>query len=415
MAVYVYKAKKGPEEVIHGEIEAVSTEEAVEKITGSGLVPINIFEKKSPGETIGSSGPDPDTPEPGTRLLFCNIRSSDVDTFTRQLSSLIRAGVPVLKAVDLISRQTENKALSKAVAEIGKKIRTGKMLSDAMKEYPRIFDNLYLSMIRAGEKSGTLDSVLEKLAEYGEKQNETRHKVRTAMAYPIFMMVAGICTVFLILTYFLPRLTGLFITMDRALPLPTRILMGISGFFSDNAWFILAAVVCLALFLVRVSPGSRKKVFYDALKLRVPLLRDITRKSEIARFTGTLGLLFGHGIPVYEALTFASDTMTNEVLKKKLSRVSGAIVGEGTTLSAGLERAGVLPAFALNMIAVGEESGDLEGPLTEVASTYEKEVDRAIKVWSSLLEPMLILIIGGVVAFIVFAMLLPIFDIAPAP
>lgn len=415
MPIYIYSAKKGPKETVQGEVEAVSQEGAVTKLEGMGLIPVNVIAK--PG-----TGPTPEQPitEIGLPYIpssssvffgFGHAKTHDIDTFTRQLASLIKAGVPVVRALGLISQQTENRELKHVVSDLEKEVKDGKMLSQAMGKYRKLFDRLYFSMINSGEKGGVLDETLVRLADYREKENELRRKVQAALAYPALITIVGIGTVFTILTFFLPKLTGLFGSMKQTIPLPTKILIGLSSFFSANWHWILIALALAVAVCGRVKPGSKKKLIFDVIKLRTPYIKKFVMYAEIAKFTKTLGLLLGSGIPIHESMDLARGTLDNDALRDTLGAISQAIIRQGASLSGSLRKIDVFPPFVTNMIAVGEEGGRLEESLLEISSNYEKEVEQAIKITTGLLEPFLILAIGIVVGFIVFAMLLPIFNI----
>ena len=405
MPTYIYKAKKGPGEVVKGEIEADSEDHAVGKLERMELVPVTVVEKGG----IEKEGPIPESRTPDIRSV--GIRTRDMDIFTRQLASLVRASVPILRALSLISQQTENRALKNVVNDLKEQVKDGKALSEALQRYPRLFNNLYLSMVKSGEKGGVLDEVLYKLAEHREKEEELRRKILAAMAYPLLVIVVGLATIFAVLTFFLPKLTGLFESMRQTLPMPTKILIGISEFMSGNwHWFLIALVFVIAIFS-RVKTGSKKKFLFDMVKLHLPFMRKFVKNAEIARFARTLALLLKSGLTVYESLHLATDTLDNDVLRERLRQAGREIVNQGSALSNSLKKINIFPDFAINMIAVGEEGGRLEGSLSEIANVYEKEVEQAIKIMTSLLEPLLILAVGVVVGFIVFAMLLPIFSI----
>ncbi|MBL7155670.1 MAG: type II secretion system F family protein [Candidatus Omnitrophica bacterium] len=421
MQIYIYKAKKGPRAVVQGEVEADSEKQAVEKVDAMGLVAVSVTKKTDQGVP----GKKADMPKKHERhsilssatlgVRFPRIKTGDIDTFTRQLASLVKASVPMLQSLSLISQQSESRALSNLVKDLEKQVKEGSMLSEAMGKYPSTFDNLYLNMVKSGEKSGALDEVLTKLAEYREKQEETRKKIQAAMAYPLLMIIVGIGTVFVMLTYFLPKLTVLFENMGQALPLPTKILMGISYFMSHNWLWVILALVFLAALLGRIKPGSKKKLIMDIIKLRIPIVRKLERNSEIAKFSRTLAMLLKNGVPISDGLVLATDALSNEALKEPLLRAGNNIISQGASLSNCLRAVSIFPKFAINMITVGEEGGRLEESLTEIAAMYEREVEQALKITTALLEPLLILIVGSVVGFIVFAMLLPIFNIGVMP
>ena len=238
-----------------------------------------------------------------------------------------------------------------------------------------------------------------------------RRKIQSAMAYPMVMGVVGIGTVFIMLTFFMPKFVGIFERMKRELPLPTKLLINVSNFMSEYwMWFIFAFVFVFIIF-GRMKTSGKKKFIIDLIKLHTPIVKQFTRDAEIAKFCRTLGMLLKNGLPVYESLALATRTIDNDVLRKQLETTSKDIVNQGASLSSSLRKIKIFPNFAINMIAVGEEGGKLDESLNGVAETYEKEVDQSISIMTSLIEPLLILTIGGIVGFIVFAMLLPIFDI----
>ena len=410
MPQYIYKAKKGPVEIVEGQIEADSQGQAVEELTAMGLVPVRVVEADSSAgdKTADSSSQDK------TLYLFsrrARIKSQDIDIFTRQLASLVKSGVPVLRALSLISQQKENNALSKVARALEDKVRSGSMLSAAIGQYPKVFNNLYLNMVKAGEKSGALDEVLYNLAQYREKEQEIRRKIAAALVYPLFMLVVGLATVFIMLSFFLPKFISLFENMRQTLPLSTRILIATSKFMADNwYWFLIVLFFVIAV-LGRLKQGTRKKFLFDLVKLRLPLVKRFIKDAEVAKFSRTLSLLIRNGISVCDSLDSATDILDNDELRGRLKQARQQIINQGSSLSNSLKNIDIFPVFAVDIIAVGEEGGKLESSLRDIANVYEREVEQAIKIITTLLEPALILIIGSIVGFIVFAMLLPIFNI----
>jgi type II secretory pathway component PulF len=414
MPIYSYTAKKGPAEIVRSEIEAESQDKAVVMIEAMGFFPIKVVELRPPSETPKAPArAKPETPSGSAKeqgFSSMKVPARDMDAFMWQLSSLIKSSVPLLRALSLIAQQTRNKSLKAAAGDLELKIKQGELLSAAMRKYPNLFNNLTVNMIKAGEKSGSLDEVLYKLAEYREKEQEMKRKIQSALAYPMVVVAVGIGTIFLMFTYFLPKLLKLFENMKQELPLPTKLLIATSKFMSSYWYVFVIAVIFVVAVVARNKPGSRKKFILDMLCLRVPFINKFIKTSEIARFARSLGLLLKNGIPVYESLDLAAKTLDNQALKTRLAEASSVIVNQGCTISEAFRRTGVFPEFTINMIAVGEEGGRLEESLAEIAASYEKEVDQTIKVMTSMIEPLLILIVGGFVGFIVFAMLLPILN-----
>lgn len=389
-------------DAVNGQIEADSREQAVDKISDMGLLAVSVVPLQPTADVPPASSVQ--------RVRAIKIGSLDIDVFTRQLASLIKAGVPLLRALALIGRQTGHNALTGVAGALEQHVRDGKMLSGALAAYPSVFNNLYLNMIRAGERSGTLGEVLFALADYRQKEQDVRQKIMAALAYPLLMITVGFATIFVMLTFFLPKFIVLFEDMNQTLPLATRMLIGLSTFMAANwAWFILAGLLVFMM-IDGARHGGKKKMILDMIKLRVPFVKIFVRNAEIARFSRTLGLLIRSGIPVCEGLELATEVLDNDMLKSRLRQARLDIMNQGSSLSASLSNIEVFPDFALNMIAVGEESGKLEWSLTDISDVYEREVEQALKIATTLLEPILILIIGAFVGFIVVAMLLPVFN-----
>ncbi|MCE9613174.1 MAG: type II secretion system F family protein [Lentisphaerae bacterium] len=399
MTTYAYKAKHGPETTVEGDLEADSSAAALQALDRMGYSPIWVREKVVSGKRrrrLGWEGRP--------------LRARDITVFTRQLASLTRSGVPILRALHTILDQTENRRMQKVVDRLEQTIRDGSMLSGAMSRFPALFPPLYLDMVRAGESAGVLDVTLTRLSDAREKEEDLRRKVQSAMAYPLLVLVVGALTVFVLLSFFLPKIVVLFKDFQH-LPLPTRILIGTSNFFSSYWYWIL---LLLALSMVvgrRLTTGERGRALLDAVVLRLPLVRRFVVHVEIARFARTLSLLIDAGVAIDKALELSANTLGNTLLRDEVEAVRVGTVQKGAALSEGLKRAPHFPSFVANMTAVGEEAGRLDESLLEVAVFYEKEVDQQARVATSLIEPLLILGVGAIVGFIVAAMLLPIFEL----
>jgi type II secretory pathway component PulF len=410
MTKYIYKAKKGPQDIITGEMDAESQDHVVNHLTNQGLVPVSIVERGKERVEGVRSAP---TPQPTIDIHpdSLKLKAKDINIFTRQLGSLMKAGVPILRALTLISQQTEEPKMKKLVSDLEKQIREGKMFSQSILKYPKVFNNLYVNLVKAGEKGGALGEVLDNLLEYREKEQDIQQKVQAALAYPVLTAIVGVVTVFAMLTFCMPKLLGLFEGMHRKLPISTRILIDLSRFMSTHwIWFVLGFVFVVLLF-GRVKEGSKKKAFLDFLKLHVPIFNKFVKDAEVAKFSRTLGLLIKNGVSVYSSLEMATDVLDNMALKEKLKEARLEISTQGSSLSKSLKKSNTMPSFVINMVSIGEEGGKLDKVLKEVADMYEREVEQGIKIITSLLEPIFILIVGIVVGFIVVAMLLPIFDI----
>ena len=397
MRTFIYKAKDGPGKTVHGELSAESRSAAVANLDVMGYIPVWVREK----DTASRKTHD---------FRRRRISQRDVTVFTRQLASLTKSGVPLLKALYTIGDQTENSGLRRVVEDLEGTVRDGNMLSGALSKYPALFPELYINMIRAGESAGKLDTILFRLSEAREKEEDLRRKVQAAIAYPLLVVTVGMITVFALLAFFLPRVVDLFENYQD-LPLATKMLIGLSGFFSRYAYWIILIFLLFAVIFRRLVSLETGKLFIDRIKLHMPLINRFIRESDLARFARTLSLLIDAGIPIDKALTLSANTLRNAVLKEEVEKVRQNTVQQGMPFSMGLKKTRYFPPLFSNMAAVGEEAGRLDESLDEVASFYEKEIDQQSRLATSLLEPILILVVGGIVAFIVMAMLLPIFKI----
>jgi type II secretory pathway component PulF len=399
MPVFVYRAKKGPGETVEGELTAESQPAAIARLDAAGCIPIWIHEKNA-----AELGPA-DVPD------RVRVRLRDLNLFTRQLSSLLRTGVPILRALLTIREQTENRRMQRIAAALEESVRDGRMLSEAMAHFPRVFPELYINMVRSGESAGVLDEILLRLAQAQDADQELRVKVQTALAYPLLVLAVGLLSVVLMLVFFLPRIVHIFERTQQALPLPTRLLMGASQILTEGWYWILLAIVAAAIGLRGMLRRERGRLYFERLALGLPLAGRFIRDADLARFARTLALLIQTGIPIDRAIQLSGSTMHNGVLREQIAAVGRGTVQQGASLAAGLRRQPQVPIFVANMVAVGEESGRLEDALTEVSRLYERELERGMKIMTALLEPALILVVGAIVGFIIFATLLPIFQI----
>jgi len=398
MATFIYQAKAGPQKIVEGLLEAESRQGALDKISKMGYFPVRVDESGEEKERQSS-------------LPFMRrVGIMDLSLFTRQLSDLLESGVPLMKALRVVEDQTENKKLSQIIREIRAQVKDGKSLSDGMKSYPDVFSNVYTSLIRAGEVGGILGSTLSRLSEFAEGEDELRSKVIAAMAYPALISIVGVGTVLFLVAFIVPRLAGMFADMGQSLPWMTVLLTRASGLLTRYWW---AGILLAGGGIAALSAGSRKekgRLFLDKAVLRMPLWGTVIKKVAIARFARTLGMLLTGGVPILDALKVVTGALNHAVLEEQLGNAAQS-VQHGASLSESLKGMPDFPAFICNMIAVGEEGNLLEKALFKVAVTYERQADRAVKMMTSLLEPLMILAVGSVIGFIVIAMLLPIFQI----
>ena len=398
MPKFIYKAKDGPSRTVEGEINAESKSAAVARLDTIGYSPIWIREQ------------EPEAKKAKYYFGQQRITYRDVTVFTRQLASLIKSGVPILRALSTITEQTENAGFRKIVGEIEAGIRGGKMLSESMCRYPALFPELYVNMTRSGESGGVLDTVLLRLAEARERDEEIRRKVQSATAYPLLIVSVGVITVFVLLTFFLPRVVGLFKDF-KDLPLPTRMLMRTSDFFVNYWYWMIIIVIFVFVVIKRLTSHDKGRILLDHISLHIPIFNKFICQADIARFARTLSLLIESGIPINTGLSLSANVLRNTVLRNEIEKIRQNVIQQGQTLSVGLKKTRYFPVFVANMCAVGEEGGRLEESLNEVAVFFEREVDLQTRLVTSLLEPILVLVVGAVVGFIVAAMLLPIFKL----
>lgn len=400
MSTFHYHAKEGPKDV-QGTVEAQTKQEAIEKIHQMGYLPVRV-------EAVTSKVKDQASASTSSKS-FSRINSKVITLFTWQLASLMKSGVPILHGLQIITQQSENLSFKNIMGNIQNAVKDGKPLSSALADYPRTFSPLYVAMISSGEKGGTLHEILFKVAEYRQKQEEILARLRMALAYPIFMVVVGIGTIVVMFTFVMPRLKGMFEDADQELPFVTQILLNISSGLQQGWPLIFIGAVMIVLILKQGIKKKPQRMALNQLQLRLPLFGEFIRKSELARFCRTLEMLIKSGIPILTALEVATPVLENEIIREELSR-SYQELKEGSSLGKSLERSKLFPAFMTNLIVIGEESGRLVDGLGEIANAYTRDTDETMKVMTTLLEPIIILVMGLVVGFIVIAMLLPIFQ-----
>ncbi|VAX35348.1 Type IV fimbrial assembly protein PilC [hydrothermal vent metagenome] len=404
MSTFVYTAKKSTAETVSGQITAESEEEAIELINQLGFLPVNVQERVS---NEGSRGKKPLSAE--NLKIGKRVKGKELFLFSRQLASLLKSGVSILRALTIIAQQTQNPFFKQVILQIASEVRNGKTFSDCLSAFPNIFSLLYITMIRAGEESGDPQDMLMDIAAYQRRQEEILSKVRTALAYPLLMAVVGIATVWFILAFVVPKMAGLFDSLGDALPLPTQILLKISAFLSQEwIWVALVILVCVFSFQ-RFIKTKKGKALISHFILSLPIFGPIILKTELARFCRTLVLLLKSGVSIIRALPIVTPILSNEFIKNHLRKCHKDLMG-GRSFGDSIKDSEGIPAMMGHLITIGEESGNLNAVLGEIAQDYEQETDEQIKIMTTLLEPVMILTIGLVVGFIVFAILLPIFQ-----
>ena len=401
MQKFLYKAKDGRKQVMQGILEAETEQGALSKLSQMGYFPLSIQKEEAGPQRQASSR---------SFSIFTGIRRRDITFFTRQLSDLLEAGLTLMRALNVIQDQTENPRLQEILGDIVSHVRDGKSFSDALAVYPKVFPPIYVSMVRSGEVGGILGGVLARLADFSEKEEELQGKVRAAMAYPALICLVGMGTVAVLLIFVVPKLVLLFQDVGQVLPLPTQILIAVSNGVAKYWWGALLIAALGGFLGKRQSLPQGARLAIDRIKLRFPVWGSLIKKVEIARFARSLATLLSHGVPILQAMQSVYQATGNEMLKGELQKIGDQLRG-GTTLSQGMRLSRIFPNLVINMVSVGEEAGSLDRSLIKIADTYEREADRAMKMMTALVEPVMILVMGSVVGFIVVSMLLPIFQI----
>jgi len=398
---YFYTAKKRPEEVLEGVIEVDSENAAITKLMESGCYPISV--KEQPLASCDKSK---------EIFLFSNrIKTRDIADFTRQLSELLDSGLPLFDALNILENQTSLPQLKDVIRDVRSRIKGGSTFSGSLKSRPLIFSDLYVNLVKSGEAGGMLGEVLANISEFLEKESDTRSRIMAALSYPLLMVAVGFISIFILLGFVIPKLTNMLVETGEALPLPTSMLIGLSNIVRDY-WILLLILIGSLIFFVKTRKTNKAiRLIIDRLKLKLPVLGVLIGRSELARFSRTLSTLLRNGVPMLHSIKITSDVIDNRIIRQQIEAAHND-VKSGFSLQAAIKKNTDFPIFLINMIAVGEESGSLDKALLKVAKAYEAETDRIIKVLSSLIEPVIILIMGLVVGFIVISMLLPVFQIS---
>ncbi|MBP2682655.1 MAG: ral secretion pathway protein [Deltaproteobacteria bacterium] len=403
MPVYEYVALDLGGRRRKGIVDAGSITAARQKLRETEVFPVEIVEAADrKREETAARG--------GAIHFFKRVGLRELALMTRQLATLIGAGLPLVPSLAALVAQIRHPVLKTTLAQIKDEVNEGMSLTQSMSHFPEVFPPFYINMVRAGEASGTINLVLDRLADFNESQQALRTKIRSALAYPLFMFFIGSGVLFFLVTFVVPNITNIFREMHQTLPGITVFLLVISGFFKDFWWIIAliltAAIIGFRYFIRKTEQGRH---LWDRIKITVPLIGELNRKIAVARFSRTLGTLLQSGVPLLAALEIAKNVVNNLVIAEQI-RTAAKDVEEGASLSAPLSRNNFFPPIAVEMITVGEQSGNMEAMLFRIADSYEKEVEANVLLVTSLLEPAMILVMGAVVGFIVISVLLPIFE-----
>ncbi len=342
-----------------------------------------------------------------------SVKTRDIVIFTRQFATMINAGLPLVQSLDILSKQTENATLKDVTRSVVFDVEAGNTLADAFRKHPNAFTELYVNMIAAGEHGGILDTILLRLATFMEKNDALVRKVKGAMVYPVVIMSVAAIAITVLLIFVIPTFSKMFASVNMELPLPTRIVIGMSGFLTSYWWLLLAIGFGLSFLLRRYYATTAGQKTIDGLMLKAPVLGDVVRKSAVSRFTRTLGTLISSGVSILDGLEITAKTAGNRVIHDAVMESRASIAG-GETIAAPLDKSNVFPPMVISMIAVGEQTGGLDEMLTKIADFYDEEVDVAVSALLALMEPVMIVVLGVVVGGMVVAMYLPIFDMMNA-
>jgi type IV pilus assembly protein PilC len=341
------------------------------------------------------------------------ISMRDVVIFTRQFSTMINAGLPLVQALDILAKQSENPALKDVTRAVVYDVESGHTVADALRKHPKAFTDLYVNMVAAGEAGGILDTILMRLATFMEKNDALVRKVKGAMIYPGVITGVAAAAIIILLVFVIPTFEKMFASVGMALPLPTRVVIGMSRVLQDYWWAVIAGVVMLVYSVKKYYATPEGKLSIDRTLLKMPVLGDVLRKSAVSRFTRTLGTLIGSGVSILDGLEITAKTAGNRVIQDAIMESRASIAG-GETISAPLQKSQVFPPMVISMIAVGEQTGGLDEMLSKIADFYDEEVDAAVSALLSMMEPIMIVFLGVVVGGMVVAMYLPIFDMINA-
>jgi type IV pilus assembly protein PilC len=399
MPAFTYTARALNGDLKTATIEAPNRDEVIAQLRKQRLNVVKIDEAKQAANT--------------TKKKAGKISMRDIVIFTRQFSTMINAGLPLVQALDILAKQSENKALKDVTLAVVFDVESGHTVADALRKHPKAFTELYVNMVAAGEAGGILDTILMRLATFMEKNDALVRKVKGAMIYPGVIMSVAAIAICVLLIFVIPTFEKMFASVGLALPLPTRVVIGMSKFLTGYWWAVLAAGFVAVTSLKKYYASNDGKLVIDRLMLKAPVLGDVLRKSAVSRFTRTLGTLIGSGVSILDGLEITAKTSGNRVIQDAIMDSRASIAG-GETIAAPLQKSQVFPPMVISMIAVGEQTGGLDEMLSKIADFYDEEVDAAVSGLLAMMEPLMIVFLGVIVGGMVVAMYLPIFDMINA-
>ena len=392
MKKFKYKAMKNDGTITTGDYEANSRDDVMEMITSNGYYPLKVEE----------------VIESATINIHKKIKVKEISIFCRQMYTMLDAGVPLINALNLMSTQVTNKHLVEIVKELEEDVRKGEMLSNSMRKFPEAFPTLLTSMVESGEASGNLDEMFLRMSTHFEKENKINNKVKAAMIYPIILAIVGVAALIVVMTFVMPTFVSLFESSDAKLPAATRFLIGLSSFMGNHFIMVIGILIAIVVGVVLYSKTESGIYFFAKLKISFPLIKDLNRKMIVSRFTRTLSTLLASGVSLVESLPIVSAVLNNVIAEDEVLKIRERVVkGEG--LSTPIEDCELFPPMLSSMVRIGEESGALDDMLNKTADFYDEEVEQAIQTLTSMLEPIMIIIMGLVIGFMVIALMLPLY------
>ena len=399
MAKFKYRAMGSEGNKITGDYEAASKDEVIAMITSNGYYPLMVQQI-----------------EESTKIefnLFAKVTTKDIAIFCRQLYTMLDAGVSINKALNIMSGQIENKLLKEAVKDIEERVKKGEMLSEAMKKHQEIFPKLLIAMVQSGEISGNLDTMMLRMSNHYEKENKINNKIKSAMIYPAVLSLVALAAIMFIMLYVMPTFIEMFESEGIDLPVTTKILLGMSGFLSNNILIILLACTAMVIAFTFYKKTEHGIYTLSSLKLKLPIIGQLNKKIIVSRFTRTLSTLTASGVSLIQAIPVVGEVLGNKIAEDALLKIKEEVV-KGSGLSGPIRECGIFPEMLSSMVTIGEETGQLDDILNKTADFYDEEVEQAIVTTTSLLEPILIVVMGIVIGFIVISVMLPMFDMYSA-
>lgn len=394
MPGFVYKAIGQDGKEKKGNIQATSKEQAISRIKGDGLIPIEVNPENVLNKDISFD-------------FGGKISSRDYCVFCRQMLSILSAGVSIINALQMLAEQTENKRLQKGIATLADEVGKGETLSNAMRKQPKIFPGMFVNLVEAGEATGTLEVSFERMAIQFEKDNQLQQLIKKAMTYPIMVGLISVGVIFALMTFVIPNFMSMFDDMDIEMPALTQIVINMSDFFVAYWWLIFIAIVILAVLVKAYAKTMSGRILFGTLKCKIPVMKDVQIKSASAKFARTLATLLRAGVPMIQALEITANALGDNILFQRAILNAKDQVANGTALSRPIKMSGLFPPMVVHMISIGEETGNLEDMLENVAEYYEEEVQTATEQLMTVIEPLMIVVLALVVGSIILAILQP--------